>query len=158
MSNTEMGDSGKQSKSKGSSSQKGKGKEKESTNLDYEHTRFTGKVEEKLYNQEENPEFEFPDVGMPDLDAIFRELLIGDDMWDGEGKSTMGNWHGLMIFMALYAAYDSSNPRVSVPFTGLLMELFKRHGVSIPVDLTRIEPEKPIDRHSLTRSEEQQQK
>ena len=50
MSNAEMEGSGKQSKSKGSSSQRSKGKEKESTNLDYDHTRFTDKVEEKLYN------------------------------------------------------------------------------------------------------------
>ncbi|GFY97540.1 hypothetical protein Acr_12g0000810 [Actinidia rufa] len=216
MSNTKTGGSGKQSKSKGSSSQRSKGKKNESTNLDYDHTRFTGKVEEKFYNwvwvrngavierefnflsfenflfgyledftnqgwlhlasfkaeliltlcQEfmanikqksvtekgkkrlvswvrgkklkitpdtfakvfglphvENPEFEFSDVGMPDLDAISRELLIG-----------------------------------SMSFTGLLTELFKRHGIPIPIDLTRIEPEKPIDMYSFTRSEGQQKK
>ena len=33
------------------SSQNGKEKEKEPTNLDYDHTRFTGKLEEKLYNR-----------------------------------------------------------------------------------------------------------
>ena len=51
MSTIETGSLGKQLKSKGSSSQKCKGKEKESNNLDYDHTRFTRKVEEKLYNR-----------------------------------------------------------------------------------------------------------
>ena len=32
----------------------------------------------------ENSEFEISNVGMPDLDAISRELLMGDDIWDGE--------------------------------------------------------------------------
>ena len=47
----ETGSLGKQSKSKGMGSQKGKGKEKEPTNLDYDHTRFTGKLKEKFYNR-----------------------------------------------------------------------------------------------------------
>ena len=41
----------------------------------------------------------------------------------------------------------------SIPFTGFLTELFKRHGIHIPMDLIRTEPEKPIDRYSLTQSE-----
>ena len=40
----------------------------------------------------------------------------------------------------------------SVPFTGFLTKLFKRHGIHIPMDLIGIEPEKPIDRYSLKRS------
>ena len=46
-----MREEGKQSKSKGSNSHKGKGKEKESTNLDYDATRFTRKIEKKFYNR-----------------------------------------------------------------------------------------------------------
>ena len=45
----ETEDSEKQSKSKGTGSQKGKGKEV--ANVDYDATRFTGKIEEKLYNR-----------------------------------------------------------------------------------------------------------
>ncbi|GFZ15674.1 hypothetical protein Acr_25g0000830 [Actinidia rufa] len=67
-----------------------------------------------------NPEFAFPNVGMPDLAA--------------------------------------SDKRGSVPFTGFLTELFKRSGVHIPLDFTRIEPEGPIDRASLSRSEGQRKK
>ncbi|GFS42497.1 hypothetical protein Acr_00g0080140 [Actinidia rufa] len=77
----------------------------------------------------ENPEFEFPDGWMPDLDAISRELLIGDDIWDGEVQCNK-----MRLKDRFYVIH------------GLLTELFKRHGVSIPVDLTRMEPEKPIDR------------
>ena len=51
MSTTKIGGSDKQSKSKESSSQKGKEKEKESTNLEYDATQFTKKIEEKFYNR-----------------------------------------------------------------------------------------------------------
>ena len=64
----------------------------------------------------------------------------------------------LMMFMSLCTAYNSSDPRGSMPFTSFLIELFKRHGVHIPVDLIRIEPKRPIDRYSLTRSEGQRKK
>ena len=50
MSTMEIQDSGKQSKFKGSSSQKGKRKEKKLTNLDYDATRFTEKIEENFCN------------------------------------------------------------------------------------------------------------
>ncbi|GFS36692.1 hypothetical protein Acr_00g0047450 [Actinidia rufa] len=170
----------------GSSSKKSKSKGKE--NADYDSSRFTGKVEEKLYNnltmfkaeliltlcqefmanikynpvtekgkerltslvwgkklkvtpdtftkvfgipQEENPEFELLDVGMPDLATISHELS-----W--KGKSGMG--------------------RDPVRFTGVLTKLFKRSGVHIPVDLIRIEPERPIYRSSLSRSKGQRKK
>ena len=55
-----------------------------------------------------------------------------------------------MMYMALFSAYGSSDPRGSVPFTGFLTELFKRHDVPI---LTRTEPKKSIDRYSLTQYE-----
>ena len=52
--------------------------------------------------------------------------------------------------MTLCAVYNSSDPKESVPFTGFLTELFKRHGVHIPMDLIKIESKKPIDRNLLT--------
>ena len=52
-----------------------------------------------------------------------------------------------MMYMALFSAYGSSDPRGSVPFTGFLTELFKRYDVPILIDLTRTEQEKPIDRY-----------
>ena len=63
-----------------------------------------------------------------------------------------------IMYMALFVVYGSSDPRGSVPFTEFLTELFKRHDVPIPIDFTRIEPEKPIDRYSLTQSEGQRKK
>ena len=63
-----------------------------------------------------------------------------------------------MMFMSLRVAYNSSNRRGSVPFTVFLTELFKRHGIHIPVDLIRIEPEKAVDRYSLTQFEGQRKK
>ena len=51
-----------------------------------------------------------------------------------------------MMYMALFYAYELSDPRGYVPFIGFLTELFKRHDVPIPIDLTRTEPKEPIDR------------
>ncbi|GFZ18418.1 hypothetical protein Acr_27g0001570 [Actinidia rufa] len=34
--------------------------------------------------REENPDFEFSDVGMPNLSAVSQELLLEGDEWDGE--------------------------------------------------------------------------
>ena len=63
-----------------------------------------------------------------------------------------------IMYMALFVVYGSSDPRGSVPFTEFLTELFKRHDVPIPIDFTRIELEKSIDRYSLTQSEGQRKK
>ncbi|GFY87384.1 hypothetical protein Acr_05g0010230 [Actinidia rufa] len=62
------------------------------------------------------------------------------------------------MFLSLCATYKASDKRGSVPFTGFLTELFKRSGVHIPLDFIRIEPEGPIDRASLSRSEGQRRK
>ncbi|GFS44416.1 hypothetical protein Acr_00g0090230 [Actinidia rufa] len=75
----------------------------------------------------EKPEFEFLDVGMLDLDAISQELLMGDDIWDGEvqcNKMRLKDRANLilaigtrktidlprMMFMAFCTAYESSDP------------------------------------------------
>ncbi|GFZ14741.1 hypothetical protein Acr_24g0009310 [Actinidia rufa] len=63
-----------------------------------------------------------------------------------------------IMFLSLCATYKASDKRDSVPFTGFLTELFKRSGVHIPLDFIRIEPEGPIDRVSLSRSEGQRKK
>ena len=55
-----------------------------------------------------------------------------------------------IMFLSLCVACNSSDMRGSVPFTEFLTELFKRHGIHIPMDLIRIELKKPIDRYSLT--------
>ncbi|GFY95625.1 hypothetical protein Acr_10g0010100 [Actinidia rufa] len=63
-----------------------------------------------------------------------------------------------MMLLSLCAAHTASNKRDSVPFTGFLTELFKRSGVYILVDITRINPEWAIDRSSLSRFEGQRKK
>ncbi|GFS30290.1 hypothetical protein Acr_00g0011210 [Actinidia rufa] len=106
---------------------------------------------------------------------ISHKLRLKGDEWDGEVQYSktrlkdrasllwaigMGKSMDLphMIFMSLCAAYNSSDTRGSVPFTGFLTELFKRHGIHIPVDLIKTEPKKPIDRYSLTQSKRQRKK
>ncbi|GFS34253.1 hypothetical protein Acr_00g0032940 [Actinidia rufa] len=63
-----------------------------------------------------------------------------------------------MMFMTLCVAYAGGDARGSVPYTGFLTELFKRSGVHIPIDFTRVEPEGAIDRSSLSRSKGQRKK
>ncbi|GFS44283.1 argonaute family protein [Actinidia rufa] len=79
--------------------------------------------------REENPEFAFPNVGMPDLAAI------------GTGKTID---LPRIMFLSLCTTYKASDKRGSVLFTGFLTELFKRSGSHIPVDFIRIEPEGPL--------------
>ncbi|GFY91470.1 hypothetical protein Acr_07g0016660 [Actinidia rufa] len=221
MSNTEIRGSGRQSKPKGLTSQRAKGKDRKLITVDYDASRFTRKIKEKLYNrvwvrngavieqefnllsfenlqfgffddftargwlhlesfkaesiltlcqefmanikhkpvtEKENPKLDF----FKCWDAGFRTLLPESYLWVMTSEMAIGtgktNDLPRMMFMALCAAYDSYDPRGSVPFIGLLMELFKKHGISILVNLTRTEPEKPIDRYSLTRSEGQRKK
>ncbi|GFZ18293.1 hypothetical protein Acr_27g0000320 [Actinidia rufa] len=150
--------------------------------------------------REDNPEFEFPDVGMPDLAVVSHELLLEGDEWDSEvqcNKTCLKDkylilflflCHSLlplkravymnttrarllwaigigktidlprMMFLPLCAAHTASDERDYVPFTSFLMELFKRSGVHIRLDITRIEPKRAIDRSSLFRSEGQRKK
>ncbi|GFZ02205.1 hypothetical protein Acr_15g0008130 [Actinidia rufa] len=119
--------------------------------------------------REKNPEFAFPNVGMPDLAVVSQELLLEGDEWDvsmntararllwaiGTGKTID---LPRIMFLSLCSTYKASDKRGSIPFTGFLTELFKRSGVHIPVDFIRIEPEGPIDRASLSRSEGQRKK
>ncbi|GFS36372.1 hypothetical protein Acr_00g0045580 [Actinidia rufa] len=125
--------------------------------------------------REENPEFAFPNVGMPDLAVVSQELLLEGDEWDGKvqcNKTRLKDKARILwaigigktidlprtMFLSLCATYKASDKRGSVPLTGFLTELFKRSGVHIPLDFIRIEPEGPIDRASLSRSEGQRKK
>ena len=54
-----------------------------------------------------------------------------------------------IMFMGLCSSYDSFDIRVSIPFTKFLTALFKKHEISIHVDLIKTKPEKPIDKNSL---------
>ncbi|GFZ06714.1 hypothetical protein Acr_18g0008840 [Actinidia rufa] len=175
-------------------SQKPKSKGKES--VDYDSSWFVGKVGDRLYNkvwvrngavierrldlvalensgQKENPEFELPNIGMPDLVAISHELLMEGDEWDGECTVSMNLTRASllwaigtgkiidfpnMMFLSLCATHTASDLWGSIPFMGFLTELFRRSGVCIPLDLIRNEPEGAIDRSSLSRSEGQTKK
>ncbi|GFS44270.1 hypothetical protein Acr_00g0089480 [Actinidia rufa] len=53
--------------------------------------------------REENPEFAFPNVGMPDLAVVSQELLLEGDEWDGEvqcNKTRLKNKY-LILFLFL---------------------------------------------------------
>ena len=150
--------------------------------------------------REKNPNFEFSDVGMPDLAVVSQELLLEGNEWDGEVQCSktrlkdkylilfLFSCHSLLplkhtvsmntararllwaigtgksidlphiMFLSLYATYKAADKRGCMPFTGFLTELFKRNGVYIPLDFTRIEPEWAIDRASLSRFEGQRKK
>ncbi|GFY96757.1 hypothetical protein Acr_11g0010630 [Actinidia rufa] len=113
--------------------------------------------------REKNPEFAFPNVGMPDLAVVSQELLLeGGRMGWARLLWAIGTGKTIdlpcIMFLSLCATYKASDKRGSVPFTVFLTELFKRSRVHIPLDFIRIEPEGPIDRASLSRSEGQRKK
>ncbi|GFZ14665.1 hypothetical protein Acr_24g0008550 [Actinidia rufa] len=115
--------------------------------------------------REKNPEFAFPNVGMPDLAVVSQELLLEGDEWDGEVQCNKTHLKDKYLILFMFSCHSllplkrtASDKRGSVPFTGFLTELFKRSGVHIPLDFIRIEPEGPIDRASLSRSEGQRKK
>ena len=142
--------------------------------------------------REDNLDFEFLDVGMPDLAVVSQELLLEGDEWDGEVQHNkirfkdkylilfLFSCHSLLpikctvsmntararllwaigtgksidlphiMFLSLCSTHKASDNKGFVPFTGFLMELFKRSGIHIPLDFTRVEPECAIDRSSLS--------
>ncbi|GFY90855.1 hypothetical protein Acr_07g0010510 [Actinidia rufa] len=123
--------------------------------------------------REDNPEFEFLDIGMPDLAVVSQELLLEGDEWDDECTMSMNTARARLLwaigtgktidlprimFLSLCVAHKASDKRGLVPFTGFLTELFKRNGVHIPLDITKTEPLGAIDRSSLSRSEGQRKK
>ncbi|GFZ02214.1 hypothetical protein Acr_15g0008220 [Actinidia rufa] len=83
--------------------------------------------------REKNPEFAFPNVGMPDLAVVSQELLLEGDEWDSFGQEGFGAFHGIP--------------------DGVIQEKW-----SLPLHFTGIEPEGPVDRASLSRSEGQRKK
>ena len=54
----------------------------------------------------ENPEFEFLDGWMPNLDAISRELLIGDDIWDGEVQCNKMHLKDRYLILVLFSCHS----------------------------------------------------
>ncbi|GFZ15794.1 hypothetical protein Acr_25g0002030 [Actinidia rufa] len=108
--------------------------------------------------REDNLEFDFSDVGMPDLAVGFTRIAFGGKrmrwarlLWAiGTGKTID---LPRMMLLSLCTAHTASDKSGYVPFTGFLTELFKRSGVHIPLNITKIEPEGAIDRSSLSRSE-----
>ncbi|GFS34086.1 hypothetical protein Acr_00g0032150 [Actinidia rufa] len=116
--------------------------------------------------REENPEFAFPNVGMPDLVVVSQELLLEGDEWDGEMQCNKISLKDKYLIIFLFSCHSllplkrtvSVNVARASAFMGFLMELFKRNEVHIPLDFIRIEPEGPIDRASLSRFEGQRKK
>ena len=54
----------------------------------------------------EKLEFEFLDVGMPNLDAIFQELLMGDDIWDGEVQCNKTRIKDRYLILFLFSCHS----------------------------------------------------
>ncbi|GFS31878.1 hypothetical protein Acr_00g0019670 [Actinidia rufa] len=118
--------------------------------------------------REENLEFAFSDVGMPDLAVVSQELLLEGDEWDGKVQCNKTRLKDKYLILFLFSCHSLLPLKRTVSMnvararllwaidTGKtidLPQLFKRSGVHIPLDFIRIELEGPIDRASLSRSE-----
>ncbi|GFZ05177.1 hypothetical protein Acr_17g0007490 [Actinidia rufa] len=78
--------------------------------------------------REENPEFDFLDVGLLDVAAISHELLLEGDEWDEETQCNKIRLKDKYLILFLFSCF------------------------------TRVEPEGAVDRSSLSRSEGQRKK
>ncbi|PSS08284.1 TRNA modification GTPase [Actinidia chinensis var. chinensis] len=138
----------------GDSSRKSKSKGKE--NLDYDASRFTRKNEEKLYNK----------VWVQNGVVIERKLnivalentiirFVQNFVSRGSINLMKFKADSILTLCQEFMANIKDNPETE---KGFLTELFKRSGIHIPLDFTRIELEGAIDRFSLSQSERQRMK
>ncbi|GFY91138.1 hypothetical protein Acr_07g0013340 [Actinidia rufa] len=123
--------------------------------------------------RKKNPEFAFLNVGMPNLAVVSQELLLEGDEWDGEVQCNKTRLKDKYLILFMFSCHSMLPLKRTVSMnvararllwaigtrkTIDLPQLFKRSRVHIPLDFIRIEPEGPIDRASLSRSEGQRKK
>ncbi|GFS36390.1 late embryogenesis abundant protein, group 2 [Actinidia rufa] len=56
--------------------------------------------------REENPEFAFPNVGMPDLAVVSQELLLEGDEWDGEVQCNKTRLKDKYLILFLFSCHS----------------------------------------------------
>ncbi|GFY90901.1 late embryogenesis abundant protein, group 2 [Actinidia rufa] len=126
--------------------------------------------QEFMANIKHEPETE---QGKETLCSWVRGKKIKGDEWDGEVQCNKTRLKDKYLILFLFSCHSLLPLKRTVSMnvararllwaigTGKtidLPQLFKRSGVHIPLDFIRIEPEGPIDRASLSRSEGQRKK
>ncbi|GFS42907.1 hypothetical protein Acr_00g0082460 [Actinidia rufa] len=122
-----------------------KGKERLTSRVWGKKLKVTPNMFAKVFGipREENPKFELLDIGMLNLATISHELLLEGEEWDGEvqcNKTHLKDRASLLWAIGIRKSID-------LPCI-MFMSLY----------LNRIEPERPIDRSSLSQSEGQRKK
>ncbi|GFY95309.1 hypothetical protein Acr_10g0006940 [Actinidia rufa] len=168
-----------------------KSKSKRNEKVDYDSSRFAGKVEEKLYNrvwvqngaviEQELDLVTLENAGIKLLQNFMSKGWISLTMFKAESILTL--CQEFMVNIKCKSATERGKERARLLWaigtgkiidlprmmfmslcathmacTRFLIELFTRSGVHISVDLIKIEPQRPIDRSSLSRSDGQRKK
>ncbi|GFY90890.1 hypothetical protein Acr_07g0010860 [Actinidia rufa] len=117
--------------------------------------------------REENPEFAFPNVGMPDLAVVSQELLLEGDEWDGEVQCNKTRLKDKYLILFLFSCHSLLPLKRTVSMNVARGRLLWAIGTGKTIDLPRtmflslFSTYKASDRGvqtSLSRSEGQRKK
>ena len=86
----------------------------------------------------ENPEFELPDIGMPDLSTISYELLLGDDIWDGEVQCNKTRLKDRYLMLFLFSCHSLLPLKRTVAMGVARANLLWAIGTGKSIDLPRM--------------------
>ncbi|GFZ18313.1 hypothetical protein Acr_27g0000520 [Actinidia rufa] len=101
--------------------------------------------------REENPEFAFSNVGMPDLAVVSQELLLEGDEWDGEVQCNKTRLKDKYLILFLFSCHSLLPLKRTVSMNVAWARLLWAIGTGKTIDLPRIIA-------SLSRSEGQRKK
>ncbi|GFY91136.1 hypothetical protein Acr_07g0013320 [Actinidia rufa] len=88
--------------------------------------------------QEENPEFAFPNVRMPDLAVVSQELLLEGDEWDGEVQCNKACLKDKYLILFLFSRHSLLPLKRTVSMNIAKARLLWAIGTGKTIDLPRI--------------------
>ncbi|GFZ03389.1 hypothetical protein Acr_16g0000130 [Actinidia rufa] len=88
--------------------------------------------------REENPEFVFPNVGMPDLAVVSQEFLLEGDEWDGEVQCNKIHLKDKYLILFLFSCHSLLPLKRTVSMNVARARLLWVIGTGKTIDLPRI--------------------
>ncbi|GFS36308.1 hypothetical protein Acr_00g0045280 [Actinidia rufa] len=88
--------------------------------------------------REENPEFAFPNVGMPDLAVVSQELLLEGDEWDSEVQCNKIRLKDKYLIIFLFSCHSLLPLKRTVSMNVAMARLLWIIGTRKTIDLPRI--------------------
>ncbi|GFS32708.1 hypothetical protein Acr_00g0024160 [Actinidia rufa] len=88
--------------------------------------------------KEENPEFEFSDVGMPDLAMVSQELLLEGDEWDGKAQCNKTCLKDKYLVLVLFLCHSLLPLNHTMSMNTTMAKLVWAIGMGKTIDLPRM--------------------